>query len=112
MPFMPPGTVVYYAERFDGGAPDHCLMSLCVVQLRDGKTLLKMVRKGQQHCRFDLQSYNMETIRLPAVETPPHGAAWMPLCKPEEMSMSATPRRAPGKAGARQPKPRLGLGRG
>ena len=21
-PFMPPGTVVYYAERFDGGAPD------------------------------------------------------------------------------------------
>jgi len=62
MPFMPPGTIVYYAERFDGGAPDHCLSTLCVVQLRDGKTLLKMVRKGQSHGKFDLQSYNMEMI--------------------------------------------------
>ena len=62
LPFMPAGTIVYYAERFDGGAPDHCLSSLCVVQLRDGRTLLKMVRKGQLHGKFDLQSYNMETI--------------------------------------------------
>lgn len=62
MPYMPPGTIVYYAERFDGGAPEHCISSLCVVQLRDGKTLLKMVRKAQTHGRFDLQSYNMETI--------------------------------------------------
>jgi DNA-binding Xre family transcriptional regulator len=62
MPYMPEGTVVYYAQRFEDGAPDHCLASLCVVQLRDGKTLLKMVRKGQLHGRFDLQSYNMETI--------------------------------------------------
>jgi hypothetical protein len=62
MPFMPPGTIVYYAERFDGGAPDHCLSSLCVVQMRDQRTLLKMVRKGQSHGKFDLVSYNMETI--------------------------------------------------
>jgi len=62
MPFMPAGTIVYYAERFEGGAPDHCLATLCVVQLRDGKTLLKMVRKGQSHGKFDLQSYNFETI--------------------------------------------------
>jgi transcriptional regulator with XRE-family HTH domain len=62
LPFMPQGTVVYYAERFDGGAPDHCISSLCIVRLRDGKTLLKIVRKGQEHGRFDLQSYNMETI--------------------------------------------------
>jgi hypothetical protein len=62
LPFMPPGTIVYYAERFDGGAPDHCLSSLCVVQMRDERTLLKMVRKGQTHGKFDLVSYNMETI--------------------------------------------------
>ncbi|HEX3747629.1 MAG TPA: helix-turn-helix domain-containing protein [Bryobacteraceae bacterium] len=62
LPFMPEGTVVYYAQRYDGGAPDHCLASLCVVQMRDGRTLLKMVRKGQTHGRFDLQSYNMDTI--------------------------------------------------
>src|ERR1039458_150096 len=62
MPFMPEGTIVYYAERFDDGAPEHCIASLCVVQLRDGKTLLKMVRKGHSHGRFDLQSYNMNTI--------------------------------------------------
>ncbi len=62
LPFMPAGTIVYYAERFDGGAPDHCLATLCVVQLRDERTLLKMVRKGHTHGKFDLQSYNMETI--------------------------------------------------
>lgn len=62
MPFMPEGTIVYYAERFESGAPDHCLSTLCVVQMRDGRTLLKMVRKGHSHGKFDLQSYNMETI--------------------------------------------------
>lgn len=62
MPFMPPGTVVYYAERHAGGAPDHCLSTLCVVQLTDERTLLKMVRKAQLHGKFDLVSYNMETI--------------------------------------------------
>jgi predicted XRE-type DNA-binding protein len=61
-PFMPPGTVVYYAERFNDGVPDHCLSSLCVVQLRDGRTLLKLVRKSHLHGKFDLQSYNMDTI--------------------------------------------------
>jgi hypothetical protein len=30
--------------------------------MRDGRTLLKMVRKGQSHAKFDLVSYNMETI--------------------------------------------------
>ena len=62
MPFMPAGTIVYYAERFAGGAPEHCLSKLCVVQRTDGSTLLKMVRKGHLHGKFDLQSYNMETI--------------------------------------------------
>lgn len=62
LPFMPPGTIVFYAERFEGGAPDHCISTLCVVQMRDGRTLLKLVRKSQSHGRFDLQSYNMETI--------------------------------------------------
>jgi transcriptional regulator with XRE-family HTH domain len=61
-PYMPPGTIVYYAERFENGAPDHCLSSLCVVQLRDGRTLVKLVRKSHLHGRFDLQSYNMDTI--------------------------------------------------
>jgi hypothetical protein len=62
MPFMPEGTIVYYSQRLDGGAPNHYLSNLCVVQLCDGRTLLKMVRKGQEHGKFDLQSYNMETI--------------------------------------------------
>ena len=62
LPFMPPGTVVYYAQRFAGAAPDHCLFKLCVVETGDGATMLKMVRKGQLHGKFDLVSYNMETV--------------------------------------------------
>ena len=60
-PFMPPGTIVYYANRFES-VPDHCVASLCVVQLRDEKALLKLVRRGHTHGKFDLHSYSMPTM--------------------------------------------------
>ena len=62
MPFMPPGTIVYYANRYEGGAPDDCIAKLCVVETRDGASLLKMVRKSHFHGKFDLVSYNHDTI--------------------------------------------------
>jgi hypothetical protein len=61
-PYMPAGTIVYYANRIEGGAPAHCVASLCVVQLADGKTLLKLVQKSQKHGKFDLHSYNNPPI--------------------------------------------------
>lgn len=61
-PFMPPGTLVYYSLRTLGGAPEECLGKMCVVQTREGATMLKIVRRGLSHARFDLVSYNMETI--------------------------------------------------
>lgn len=62
MPFMAPGTIVYYSLRFLGGAPDECLGKMCVVQTRDGATMLKIVRRGLTHGRFDLMSYNLGCI--------------------------------------------------
>lgn len=45
MPFMPAGTVVYYNQRFDGVQPE-CIGRLCVVELKDGCAMLKIVQKG------------------------------------------------------------------
>jgi hypothetical protein len=62
MPYMAPGTIVYYSMRFLGGAPDQCIGKMCVVQTSKGATMLKIVRRGLSHARFDLVSYNMESI--------------------------------------------------
>lgn len=61
MPFMPEGTIVYYSERFDGGC-DAYLNKLCVVKIKDGPTLLKMLKKGYARGRFNLMSYNADMI--------------------------------------------------
>jgi transcriptional regulator with XRE-family HTH domain len=62
MPFMAPGTIVYYSMRFLGGAPDECIGKMCVVQTSKGATMLKIVRRGLSHAHFDLVSYNMESV--------------------------------------------------
>ena len=61
-PFMPPGTIVYYSMRILGGASEEHLGKMCVVQTASGATLLKIVRRGVSHGRFDLISYNMDVI--------------------------------------------------
>jgi len=67
MPYMKPGTIIYYSERFEGAPPERCLRGgLCVVQTVTGQALLKMVKKSKTDGKFDLISYNDDTI--PAVE--------------------------------------------
>ena len=61
MPFMPEGTIVYYSERFDGGCADY-VNKLCVVKIKDGPTLLKILKKGYSKGRFNLMSYNADMI--------------------------------------------------
>ncbi len=63
LPFMPEGTILYYTQRTLGGAPDAGIDRLCVVQRNDGATFVKIVRKSHLHARFDLVSYNHETMR-------------------------------------------------
>lgn len=67
MPYMPPGTVVYYSERYDGGCTEY-LNKLCVVKVRDGATLLKILKKGYAAGRFSLMSYNAELIEDVQIE--------------------------------------------
>lgn len=61
MPFMPNGTIVYYTMRHDGGC-DEYLNKLCVVQVREGSTLLKILKKGYTKGRYNLMSYNADMI--------------------------------------------------
>jgi len=61
-PFMPPGTIVYYTLRTLGGASDECIGKMCVIQTKEGATMLKIVRRGLIHGHFDLHSYNMDVI--------------------------------------------------
>lgn len=60
-PFMPEGTIVYYSNRHDGGCSDY-INSLCVVQVRDGATLLKILKKGYTVGKYSLMSYNADLI--------------------------------------------------
>lgn len=60
-PFMPEGTIVYYTRRHEGGCSDY-LNSLCVVQVHEGATLLKILKKGYSAGRFNLMSYNADMI--------------------------------------------------
>jgi len=61
-PYMPPGTIVYYSNRFLGGAPQECIGKMCVVQTKDEATMLKKVEKSLSRGLFDLLSYNSEPI--------------------------------------------------
>ena len=61
MPFMPNGTIVYYTMRHEGGCDDY-LNKLCVVQVKDGATLLKILKKGYSKGLYNLMSYNADMI--------------------------------------------------
>ena len=61
LPFMPDGALVYYNGRLTAGF-DKYLGSLCVVQLRDGSLFLKTLRRGYSYNRYNLVSYNGETM--------------------------------------------------
>jgi hypothetical protein len=62
LPFMAEGSIVYYSDRTIGGASPQALNRQCVVMTPDGCCLLKVVRKSHITGRFDLISFNMETI--------------------------------------------------
>ncbi len=61
MPFMPNGTIVYYTMRHEGGCDDY-LNKLCVVQISEGATLLKILKKGYSKGLYNLMSYNADMI--------------------------------------------------
>ena len=63
MPFMAPGTIVFYKRRIENGADDSCIGKLCVVMTRQGDALLKIVKRSAlRQGAYDLISYNMDTI--------------------------------------------------
>lgn len=60
------GWLVFWSKKVDG-VPDECLGALCVVQVKDGPTLVKEVRKGTKKGCFRLESWNApprEDVRL------------------------------------------------
>lgn len=61
MPFMRPGTVVFYKQRLEAVQPDW-LGALCVVGLKDESVMLKIIQKGSVPGKYSLQSYNMQLI--------------------------------------------------
>lgn len=51
------GWLVFW-YRSQQGVPEECLGSLCIVQVREGPTLLKDLRRGSRKGRYTLESWN------------------------------------------------------
>lgn len=62
-PLLKEGAIIYYSDRFMGGASENCIDRLCVVQRHDGATFVKEVQRSQKHGCFDLISYNQPPMR-------------------------------------------------
>lgn len=60
LPFMPDGTIVYYRQRH--GNFSECLNKLCVVMLKSGEAMLKILKKSPEYGRYTLMSFNASTI--------------------------------------------------
>jgi len=60
------GDVLFFARR-DGGPLDGCLNRECVVRLKDGETMVKVLRRSDAGA-FRLESYNAPPIEDAAVE--------------------------------------------
>jgi hypothetical protein len=59
MPPFKPGNKVF-ARRDDAGIPENCLNEMCIVQVRDGPRLFKILRRGYEAGLFNLHSLSGE----------------------------------------------------
>lgn len=66
LPFMPSGTIVYYAAGA-GEAPESCIDKLCVVQLKDGSLVLKTIKRGHGYGKYNLLSYDAAVTENAAI---------------------------------------------
>lgn len=60
------GWLILYTRAQDG-VPDYCINQLCIVQVHEGPTLLKTVRRGSKPKLWNLESWNAplrENVRL------------------------------------------------
>jgi len=60
------GWLIFYGPEHQGVA-EECLGKLCVVQVKDGPTLLKTLKRGSRKGLFRLESWNApprEDVRL------------------------------------------------
>jgi len=62
MPFMPPGTIVYYSTRLNGDGLNDWINKLCVVQIVGGATYVKLLKRGSQYGKYNLASYAMSEM--------------------------------------------------
>lgn len=56
-PMLEDGWLVFWTRDHDG-VTDDCINRLCVVQLKDGPTLVKRLRRGSKPGRWTLESHN------------------------------------------------------
>lgn len=56
LPFQDGWTVFYEAEN--QGIPERCVGRLCAVGIKDGPTLIKVLRRGSRKGRWNLESWN------------------------------------------------------
>jgi phage repressor protein C with HTH and peptisase S24 domain len=54
------GWLVFYRRDFEG-VPENCVGQLCVVQVKDGPILVKILRKGTRKKAWRLESWNAAT---------------------------------------------------
>ncbi len=54
---LQPGWLIFYGAEHQG-VPDACVGKLCVVQVKDGPTLLKTLKRGARKGLFRLESWN------------------------------------------------------
>lgn len=67
MPFLEDGCIVYYNQRIDGDCSS-LIGGLCVVMLKDGRALLKRLKRGREYGKYDLISYNASIMENVEVE--------------------------------------------
>jgi phage repressor protein C with HTH and peptisase S24 domain len=61
-----PGEILFYVRN--GDSPSDLVGKECVIQLKDGRMLVKVLRKGSKPRMFNLESLNAPTMRDQAVE--------------------------------------------
>lgn len=61
-PAMQDGWHIYYDGGATSGDCSQYLNKLCVVSIKDGPTMLKILKKGYAPGRFNLLSYNASMI--------------------------------------------------
>lgn len=54
---LQPGWLIFYGPE-NQGVPEHCVGKLCVVQIKDGPTLLKTLKRGSKKGLWRLESWN------------------------------------------------------